>query len=107
MTRDFPDNERKHFSILLIGTQMAIGGAQRGLFDQAHWFKSHGCKVVVAFFYDKEGFHQKWSQGVDFPVYSLQAYERDAGYVRQGLLLLRGLWRLWELLIRERFDVVE
>ena len=107
MTRDFPDNERKHFSILLIGTQMAIGGAQRGLFDQAHWFKSHGCKVVVAFFYDKEGFHQKWSQAVDFPVYSLQAYERGAGYVRQGLLLLRGLWRLWGLLIHERFDVVE
>jgi len=107
MTRDFPDNERKHFSILLIGTQMAIGGAQRGLFDQARWFKSHGCKVVVAFFYDKEGFHEKWSQVVDFPVYNLQAYERGAGYVRQGLLLLRGLWRLWELLIRERFDVVE
>ncbi|MCI0555204.1 MAG: glycosyltransferase family 4 protein [Anaerolineae bacterium] len=107
MTKDFPDSEKKHFSILLIGTQMAIGGAQRGLFDQARWFKSHGCKVVVAFFYDKEGFHEKWKQLVDFPVHNLQAYKRGAGLLRQSTLLLRGLWRLWGLLIRERFDVVE
>ena len=107
MIKRLPDNEIKGFSILLIGTQMTIGGAQRGLFDQARWFKSQGCKVVVTFFYDKEGFHEKWSQAVDFPVHNLQAYERGAGSLSQGMKLLRGLWRLWGLLVRERFDVVE
>ena len=107
MTKHLHAAEKKDFSILLIGTQMAIGGAQRGLFDQAHWFKSHRCKVVVAFFYDKEGFHEKWSQTVDFRVYNLQAYERGAGFFRQGMKLLIGLWRLWGLLLRERFDVIE
>ena len=107
MTEPIPASEKKGFSILLIGTQMAIGGAQRGLFDQARWFDSNRCKVVVAFFYDKEGFHEKWKQAVDFPVYNLQAYERGAGFLRQGLLLIRGLWRLWGLLKRERFDVIE
>ncbi|HKY54944.1 MAG TPA: glycosyltransferase family 4 protein [Anaerolineales bacterium] len=107
MLQQISESEKKGFSILFIGTQMAIGGAQRGLFDQARWFNSHGCKVVVAFFYDKEGFHEKWSQSVDFPVHNLQAYERGAGFLRQGLLLIRGLWRLLVLLIRERFDVVE
>jgi glycosyltransferase involved in cell wall biosynthesis len=107
MTKQLPASEIKGFSILFIGTQMTIGGAQRGLFDQARWFKAHGCKVVVAFFYDKEGFHEKWSQAVDFPVYNLKAYQRGAGFVRQGTLLLRGLWRLWGLLRLERFDVVE
>jgi glycosyltransferase involved in cell wall biosynthesis len=102
-----PDSEKKEFSILFIGTQMAIGGAQRGLFDQARWFESHGCKVVVAFFYDKEGFHEKWSQAVDFPVLNFQAYKRGAGFLSQSMKLLRGLWRLWGLLMRERFDVVE
>ena len=107
MTKQISDRKIKGFSILLIGTQMTIGGAQRGLFDQARWFKSQDCKVVVAFFYDKEGFHEKWGRSVDFPVYNLQAYERGAGFLRQGILLLRGLWRLWRLLQREKFDVVE
>jgi glycosyltransferase involved in cell wall biosynthesis len=106
MIKHLPDSV-KGFSILLIGTQMTIGGAQRGLFDQARWFKSQGCKVVVAFFYDKEGLHEKWSQAVDLPVHNLQAYERGAGFLSQGMKLLRGLWQLWGLLVRERFDVVE
>ena len=97
----------KHFSILLIGTQMAIGGAQRGLLDQARWFKSQGCQVTVAFFYDKERLHEKWKQTVDFPIHNLQAYEPGAGLIRQTLKLIRGLWQLWILLRRERFDVVE
>lgn len=97
----------RHFSILFIGTQMAIGGAQRGLLDQARWFKSHGCKVAVAFFYDKEGLHEKWRQAVDFPIHNLQAYERGAGFLYQAVKLIRGIWRLWILLMRERFDVVE
>ena len=107
MTQQISERETKGFSILLVGTQMAIGGAQRGLLDQARWLKSHGCEVVVAFFYDKEGFYEKWSQSVDFPVYNFQAHQRGAGFLRQGILLLRGLWRLWALLRRERFDVVE
>ena len=97
----------KYFSILLIGTQMAIGGAQRGLLDQARWFKSQGCKVTVAFFYDKEHLHEKWRQTVDFPIYNLQAYEPGASFIRQTLKLIKGLWQLWILLMRERFDVVE
>ena len=107
MTKPISDSGKKEVSILLIGTQMAIGGAQRGLFDQAHWFKSHGCKVVVAFFYDKEGFYEKWQQDVDFPIHNLHAYERGAGFLGQSLRLIKGLWRLSGLLKRERFDVVE
>ena len=97
----------KHFSILLIGTQIAIGGAQRGLLDQARWFKSHGCKVTVAFFYDKENLHEKWKRTVDFPIHNFQSYEPDAGFLSQVAKLTRGLWQLWLLLMRERFDVIE
>ena len=97
----------KHFSILLIGTQMAIGGAQRGLLDQARWFKQQGCDVTVAFFYDKEHLHEKWKQAVDFPIHNLHSYQPGAGFLRQARKLLGGLWRLWILLKREKFDVVE
>jgi glycosyltransferase involved in cell wall biosynthesis len=107
MTKRFSDNDEENFSILLIGTQMAIGGAQRGLLDQARWFKAHGCRTAVVFFYDKEDLHKKWSQAADFPIYNLEAYEHDAGILRQSIQLIRGFLRLWRLLIRERFDVVE
>jgi len=86
---------------------MAIGGAQRGLLDQARWFKSQGCKMTVAFFYDKEHLHEKWKQTVDFPIHNLQAYELGAGFIRQTLKLIQGLWQLWILLRHARFDVVE
>lgn len=86
---------------------MAIGGSQRGLFDQARWFKLHGLKVMVVFFYDKEGLREKWQQTVDFPVYDLQAYRYGSGLLRQTGQFIRSLWRLWILLTYERFDVVE
>jgi glycosyltransferase involved in cell wall biosynthesis len=63
--------------------------------------------VVVAFFYDKEGLFEKWRQAADFPVHNLEAYEPRAGDLRQIGRLIRGLWRLWLLLRRERINVVE
>ncbi len=107
MIKDFSVNEKKQFSILLIGTQMAIGGAQIGLFDQARWFKLHGCKVAVAFFYDKEELYKKWKKSVDFPVYNLQAYKSGANFLHQIGNFILSLWYLWVLLVRERFDIVE
>ncbi len=100
-------HQNKPFSILFIGTQMAIGGAQKGLLDQAGWFQSQGCEVTAAFFYDKEGLHETWKQRFDFPIHNLQAYVRGAGLLRQSLHFFRSLWSLWILLRRERFDVVE
>jgi glycosyltransferase involved in cell wall biosynthesis len=107
MTKTFSNNEKKQISILLIGTQMAIGGSQRGLLDQAHWFKLHGLKVAVAFFYDKEGLHEKWQQTVDFPIYDLQAYSYGTNLLHNAGQFIQSLWRLWSLLAHEKFDVVE
>jgi hypothetical protein len=55
-------------SILLLGTQMAVGGAQKVLLDQARWFHEHGHVVTAAFFYDKEDLHAKWQENHDFPL---------------------------------------
>ena len=100
-------DEEKAFPILLIGTQMATGGAQKGLLDQARWFKSHGCSVTVAFFYDKEDLHEKWAKTVDFPILNLQAYQPGAGIFRQSGFLINGLWQLWKVLRQGKYDVVE
>ncbi len=95
------------FSILFLGTQMAIGGAQRVLLDQADWFHAHGYRVVVAFLYDRDHLHERWKATSAYPVYDLEAYKPGSGLPRQTLDLLGAMIRLWRLLLRERFDVIE
>jgi glycosyltransferase involved in cell wall biosynthesis len=94
-------------SILLLGTQMAVGGAQKVLFDQANWFHQRGYKVTTAFFYDRDNLHHSWQDVFPFPVINLNAFEKGEGKLRNGVLILQGLWRLWVLLRREKFDVIE
>ena len=94
-------------SILFLGTQMTLGGAQRGLLDQARWFADEGHHVCVVFFYDKDGLQQDWQASVPFPIYNLQAYGFAANRLAQAGMLLRGLYRMWDIMRSERFDVVE
>jgi glycosyltransferase involved in cell wall biosynthesis len=94
-------------SILFLGTQIATGGAQKVLLDQARWFHEHGHKVTVAFFYDRDGFHKKWQDSSPFPIINLSAFQKGQGKLQNGLSILRGLWNLWKLLRREKFDVIE
>lgn len=96
-----------HFSILFFGTQMAFGGAQKLLLDQANWFHVRGYKVTAAFFYDKENLRDKWQANADFPVYVMASYRRGLGKWKSASELLKGLWSLWKLLRQEHFDVVQ
>lgn len=96
--------EKRSLSILLLGTQMATGGAQKVLLDQAKWFHQRGHKVVVAFFYDKEGFLSKWQAVSEFPIIDLKAIQIWRG---KGILLMPGLLSLWRLIRRERIEIIE
>ena len=53
-------------SILFLGTQMTVGGAQKVLLSQAEWFHQRGYPVTVAFFYDKEGLRKRWERTLCF-----------------------------------------
>jgi glycosyltransferase involved in cell wall biosynthesis len=99
--------EQKPLSILLLGSQMAVGGAQRVLLDQAQWFHNHGYKVQVAFFYDKETLHQKWQEISAFPIHNLRAFQPGRNRFVNAVSLFVGLWGLWKLIRCEKFDVVE
>lgn len=85
---------------------MAIGGAQKVLLDQARWFQSHGHRVTAVFFYDKQGLHSIWQEGLGIPLLTMTTL-RGEGFFRKGFALIVGLLRLWTLLRRGHFDVIE
>src|SRR5574341_1093465 len=104
MTAYLLPNKDNSLSILLLGTQVAVGGAQRVLLNQGDWFHNRGHRVVAAFFYDKMGLSHEWQRESLFPIYNLDAYESGGNHFRQFFKLAGGLWRYWKLLRKQRFD---
>jgi glycosyltransferase involved in cell wall biosynthesis len=97
----------KKLSVLLLGTQMATGGAQRVLLDQANWFHANGYSVTVAFFYDKQGLHQQWQKVSPFVIHNLHSRESGASHFSNIIDLAKGMLHLWKLLQSGHFDVIE
>jgi glycosyltransferase involved in cell wall biosynthesis len=95
------------FRILLLGTQMSIGGAQKVLLDQADWFHQQGHQVFAAFIYDKENLRDRWQAESNVPIIDLKAHQKDGNFFVNGILLVRGLFSLWRLIRREKIQVIE
>jgi glycosyltransferase involved in cell wall biosynthesis len=93
--------------LLLIGSQMAVGGAQHLLLAQARWFRERGYRVVAAFFYDKENLRQHWSAEHGIEIIDLRSWRNDGILAVNLLRLGTGLGRLFRLAHRGRFDVIE
>jgi len=96
----------KTLSIVLLGTQMAVGGAQKLLLEQALWYQSRGHHVTVIFFYDRDNLHEKWTKTYPFEVQNLEAFDKKAGGLRSLPKLVSGLLKLWQILKRGRFDAI-
>ncbi|MFN8400385.1 MAG: glycosyltransferase [Anaerolineales bacterium] len=94
------------YSIVLLGTQMAVGGAQKLLLEQALWFQQHGHKVTVLFFYDRDNLHEKWTKTYPFEIYNLEAFDKKVGGLRSLPKLMGGLLKLWQILKREKYDAM-
>lgn len=80
--------------LLLFGSQITVGGAQRVLLDQAQWFTEHGYEVQAVFFYDKDNLLPEWSANSSFPISALSDYKRGAGLFKNFSGLLRGFFGL-------------
>jgi glycosyltransferase involved in cell wall biosynthesis len=96
----------KPLSIVLLGTQMAVGGAQKLLLEQALWFQSRGHRVTALFFYDRDNLHEKWKQTYPFEIQNLEAFDKKAGGLRSLPKLLNGLLTLWRILKQGNFDAI-
>ena len=101
------EKNKSKITILFLGTQMAVGGAQKVLFMQADWFHVQGYNVLTAYFYDKENFNFEWTSKYPYPVIDLQSWQNGANPFKNGLRLFRGLIRLWRLLRREKVNIIE
>ena len=93
--------------IVLFGSQITVGGAQRVLLDQAEWFYARGWDVQAVFFYDKDGLLREWSERYPFPVTALSVYQRGAGMRKNLGSVLHGFIALTAMLKRLRPDVIE
>ncbi|GAP39198.1 glycosyltransferase [Flexilinea flocculi] len=80
--------------IIFFGSQITTGGAQRVLLDQASWFHAKGWRVLVIFYYDKDGKRSEWQAQYPFPIEVLSTYTRGGGAFKNLSGLLSGLLRL-------------
>lgn len=94
------------YSIILIGTQMAVGGAQKLLLEQALWFRSRGHKVIAVFFYDRDNLQEKWTKTYPFEIHNLEAFDKKAGGFRSLPILFNGLIKLWRIFKQGQFDAI-
>jgi glycosyltransferase involved in cell wall biosynthesis len=100
-------NKKEQISILFLGTQMAVGGAQQVLLSQASWFFQRGYNVTAAFFYDKENLKNQWDSEYRFPVIDLNSRRQTADPIANMFFLIGGLIRLWSLIHRNKIDLIE
>ena len=113
-----PDSEHTP-SILLLGSVIAVGGAQEVQLLQARWFHQQGYRLQAAFFWDRDGLYEQWRTSWPVPLINLEAWQKISSIsspsivyrllstIRTLLRLLRALGRLYTLLRREKFTIVE
>jgi len=97
----------KQQRLLLLGSQMETGGAQRVQLNQADWFHQHGYAVTVAFLYDKEILQTEWQKNAAFPIVNLHARRPGAGGLGNLFRLLSGIFRAWRLICSGNIDAIE
>ena len=93
--------------ILMLGSQMAIGGSQQILLRQSTWFHQHGYSVTVAFLYDKENLLGIWRAKYPFPIHDLGFARPGSGLFAQLGCFLMGWFRLFRLMRLMRFLAIE
>jgi glycosyltransferase involved in cell wall biosynthesis len=100
------DRNSPSLKILLLGPSMATGGAQRVLLEQADWFEQSNHTIIAAFLYDREGLNGRYVEECAFPMINLEAWRPGSG-LANIFHLIGGLVRLYRLMRKERFHVIE
>ena len=92
--------------IILLGTQMATGGAQKALLTQGEWFFNNGYHVAGIFFYDRDNLSQKYKDTYAYPIYNLKSWDKNSNKLKKTMLLIKGLFHLIKLFKTLKPDVI-
>lgn len=100
------DSTQPRFPVLLLGSQMTVGGAQRTTLALATWLQQQGYPVTVAFLYDKDNLHAQWQADAVFPIINLDSWGGKHNPLVKSLRFVRGISRLLTLLLKQHFGAV-
>lgn len=88
-------------------TQMEPGGAQKALLDLAVALRQAGHDVSVWTLYDKADYVPQFERRYGLPILDLKMKAPGRPLYAQVVPFVRGLWRAYRQLRRERFHVVQ
>ncbi len=93
-------------TILLLGTNITTGGAQRVLLDLAQAFHSKNLSVVAAFFYDKDNLLQSWQNQFQFPIICFNAWNNQDSTIKRITRLINAYFRMINWMKKKQFSSI-
>jgi glycosyltransferase involved in cell wall biosynthesis len=100
--------EHKQYKILFLITQLEFAGAQKAMLALAGGLKRRGHIVSVVTMYDKAGCIPEFSRKYDLEIIDLQMKKkRKRNYFFRIMDFLGGIWVLYQLLRREKYNIVQ
>lgn len=92
--------------ILLLGTNITTGGAQRVLLDLAGWLHQRSIPVSAAFLYDRDGLLEVWQARYPFPIHCFHAWRLKDNPLMRFLRMLCRWLGMARWMRKERFTSI-
>ncbi len=92
-------------SALLLITQMEVAGGQRAMMQHARELVQRGWRVRCVTFYDKGSYAAFFEKTYGVKVEDLKAWKKGGPILPNALMILRGVFRLFRIMLTDRFDV--
>lgn len=99
--------KKDRLSIFILVTHLERAGAQNVAFAQARYLHAQGHRVMLGFLYDKQGLYDDVARTEAYRVVQFDAKSAQRSSLANGFTTLHAVYRLFRLLRRERFQVIE
>lgn len=105
MRRMAPDQEK--INVMLLNTQMEVGGAQKMIFQLAKCLDQKRYQVTVCTLYDR-GYLELFQRRENLAIFDLDMKRGSERFgLKRAARFLRGVWRLYQLLRAQKVDLLQ